>query len=69
MTKKIVFMLALGVQFAVSMVASEASAIPQCFPCDASSATVSAIPQCFPCDATTETVSAIPQCFPCDASL
>ena len=69
MTKKIVFMIALGVQYVAAMGTAKESAVPSCFPCDASTATMNAVPSCFPCDASTVEVKAVPSCFPCDASL
>jgi len=72
MTKKIVFMLALGVQYVAAMGVTKESAVPSCFPCDATTTAVSAVPSCFPCDASTvevKEVKAVPSCFPCDASL
>ena len=67
MTKKIVFMLALGVQYVAAMGVTKESALPSCFPCDATA--VNALPSCFPCDASTVEVKALPSCFPCDESL
>ena len=69
MTKKIVFMLALGVQYVAAMGVAKESVIPSCFPCDATAATVNIIPSCFPCDASAVEVKIRPSCFPCDASL
>ena len=69
MTKKIVFMLALGVQYVAAMGVTKESIVPSCFPCDASTVAVNALPSCFPCDASTVEVKALPSCFPCDASL
>ena len=51
MTKKIVFMLALGVQYVAAMGVTKENVVPQCFPCDASVAEVKVVPSCFPCDA------------------
>ena len=69
MTKKIVFMLALGVQYVAAMGVTKESALPSCYPCDASTAVVNALPSCYPCDASTVEVKALPSCYPCDASL
>ena len=69
MTKKIVFMLALGVQYVAAMGVTKENVVPQCFPCDATTTTVNVVPQCFPCDASVAEVKVVPSCFPCDASL
>ena len=69
MTKKIVFMLALGVQYVVAMGITKENVVPSCFPCDASTSTVNVVPSCFPCDASTVEVKVVPSCFPCDAAL
>jgi hypothetical protein len=70
MTKKIVFVLALGVQFATAMGVSKVNTVPQCYPCDATAAVVSTVPQCYPCDATEVKIAeTVPQCYPCDASV
>ncbi|MEO8126207.1 MAG: hypothetical protein ABJF23_23940 [Bryobacteraceae bacterium] len=69
MTMKIVFMLALGVQYVTAMGTTKENIIPSCFPCDATAATVNIIPSCFPCDASAAEVKIIPSCFPCDASI
>jgi hypothetical protein len=68
MIKKIVFVLAMGVQFAAAMSVST-NAVPSCYPCDATAAVVTAVPSCYPCDATAVQVKAVPSCYPCDASL
>jgi hypothetical protein len=71
MTKKLVLVLALGVQFAAAMSVSGANAAPSCLPCDASPAVVMAAPSCLPCDgdASPPVVMAAPSCLPCDSSL
>jgi hypothetical protein len=69
MTKKLVLVLALGVQFAAAMSVSGANAAPSCLPCDGSPAVVMAAPSCLPCDATSVVVKAAPSCLPCDSSL
>ena len=69
MTKKIVFMLALGVQYVAAMGVTKENTLPSCFPCDATTAVVNTLPSCFPCDASTVEVKTLPSCFPCDASL
>jgi hypothetical protein len=68
MIKKVLFVLALGVQFAAAIEASGVKAIPSCFPCDSAAPVVKAIPSCFPCDSVAPAVKAIPSCFPCDSS-
>jgi hypothetical protein len=69
MIKKIVFVLSLGVQYAFAMGVSGTSALPSCYPCDASESTVKALPSCYPCEASVEPVKALPSCYPCDASV
>jgi hypothetical protein len=66
MIKKVLFVLALGVQFTAGIEASGTKAIPSCFPCDKVAPVVKAIPSCFPCDKVAPVVEAIPSCFPCD---
>jgi hypothetical protein len=68
MTKKIVFVLALGVQFAAAMGVSKVNTLPSCYPCDATAAVVSTLPSCYPCDATVVAVKTLPSCYPCDAT-
>jgi len=69
MTKKIVFMLALGVQYLAAMGSTRENIVPSCYPCDATAATVNIVPSCYPCDASVAEVKIVPSCYPCDASL
>jgi hypothetical protein len=68
MIKKVLFVLALGVQFAAAIEASGVKAAPSCFPCDSVAlVVVKAAPSCFPCDSIAPPVKAAPSCFPCDS--
>jgi hypothetical protein len=66
MIKKVLFVLALAVQFTAGIEASGVKAFPSCFPCDSAAPVVKAFPSCFPCDKVAPVVEAFPSCFPCD---